>query len=289
MTNTLKTTALLAALTALLIVIGDALGGRGGMLLFFGFAIVLNMGAYWFSGDIALRMAGARQVCPEEAPELHQLVEELATYARLPKPRVAIIDNPSPNAFATGRDANHAVVAVTTGILGILSRDELAGVLSHELGHVRNHDILISSIAATVAGAITMLAHAAQWAMIFGGFGGGRDNEDTNWLEALAMIIFAPLAATMIQLAISRSREYQADETGARINGNPESLARALEKLEMATSVRPLPVNPAVAHMFIVNPLNGIKGLNFNGLFSTHPPLAERIRRLRSMQLSAIN
>ncbi|HLZ31769.1 MAG TPA: zinc metalloprotease HtpX [Chloroflexota bacterium] len=287
MTNTLKTTALLAALTALLIVIGDVLGGRGGMLLFFGFAIVLNMGAYWFSGDIALRMAGAREVTPEEAPELHQLVDELAMYARLPRPRVAIIDNPSPNAFATGRDANHAVVAVTTGILGILSRDELAGVLAHELGHVRNHDILISSIAATVAGAITMLAHAAQWAMIFGGFGGGRDNEDTNWLEALAMIIFAPLAATLIQLAISRSREYQADETGARINGNPESLARALEKLELATSVRPLPVNPAVAHMFIVNPLKGIKGLNFNGLFSTHPPLEERIRRLRSMQLTA--
>src|SRR6202158_943931 len=191
MTNTLKTTALLAALTALLIVIGDVLGGRAGMLLFFGIAVVMNMGAYWFSGDIALRMAGAREVTPDEAPQLHQLVQELATYARLPKPRVAIIDSPSPNAFATGRDANHAVVAVTTGILGILSRDELAGVLSHELGHVRNHDILISSIAATVAGAITMLAHAAQWAMIFGGFGGGgRDNEDTNWLEALAMIIF---------------------------------------------------------------------------------------------------
>jgi heat shock protein HtpX len=200
-------------------------------------------------------------------------------------PRVAIIDSPSPNAFATGRDANHAVVAVTTGILGILNRDELAGVLGHELGHVRNHDILISSIAATVAGAITMLAHAAQWAAIFGGLGGSRDNEDNNWLEWLAMIILAPIAATMIQLAISRSREYAADETGARIQGNPETLARALEKLEMATSVRPLPVNPAVAHMFIVNPL---KGMSFAGLFSTHPPLAERIRRLRSMQLAAV-
>jgi len=288
MTNTLKTTALLAALTALLIVIGDVLGGRGGMLLFFGFAIILNMGAYWFSGDIALRMAGAHEVTPEQAPELHQLVEELATYARLPKPRVAIIDSPSPNAFATGRDAHHAVIAVTTGILGILRRDELAGVLAHELGHVRNHDILISSIAATVAGAITMLAHAAQWAMIFGGLGGRRDNEDTNWLEALAMIIFAPLAATLIQLAISRSREYAADETGARVIGNPEALASALEKLEMATSVRPLPVNPAVAHMFIVNPLKGVRGLNFNGLFSTHPPLEERIRRLRSMQPGAV-
>jgi heat shock protein HtpX len=284
MSNTLKTTALLAALTALLVLIGGFFGGQGGMLLFFGFAIVMNMGAYWWSGDIALRMAGAREVTPAEAPELHQLVQELATYARLPKPRVAIIDNPSPNAFATGRNADHAVVAVTTGILGILSRDELAGVLGHELGHVRNHDILISSIAATVAGAITMLAHAAQWAAIFGGFGGGRDNEDNNWLEWLAMIILAPIAATMIQLAISRSREYAADETGARIQGNPETLARALEKLEMASSVRPLPVNPAVAHMFIVNPL---KGMNFAGLFSTHPPLEERIRRLRHMQLAA--
>src|ERR1700704_1985034 len=285
MHNTLKTTVLLAALTGLLVVIGGALGGQGGMLLFFGLAVIINLGAYWFSGDIALRMAGAREVSPEEAPDVHQLVEELATYARLPKPRVAIIDTPAPNAFATGRDANHAVVAATTGILGILSRDELAGVLAHELGHVRNHDILISSIAATVAGAITMLAHAAQWAAIFGGVGGSRDNEDTNWLEWLAMIILAPIAATMIQLAISRSREYAADETGARIQGNPETLARALEKLDMATSVRPLPVNPAVAHMFIVNPL---KGMNFGGLFSTHPPLEERIRRLRSMQLAAV-
>lgn len=281
MTNTLKTAALLAALTALLIVIGGVIGGRGGMVLFFGLAVVMNLSAYWWSGDIALRMAGAHQVSEEEAPELHQLVAELATYARLPKPRVAIIDNPSPNAFATGRDANHAVVAVTTGILGILSRDELAGVLAHELGHVRNHDILISSIAATIAGAITLIANVAQWSLIFGGFG-GRDDEDTNPIAALLTIIFAPLAATLIQLAISRSREYAADEAGARIHGNPESLARALEKLQMATSVRPLPVNPAVAHMFIVNPL---KGVNFAGLFSTHPPLEERIRRLRAMQL----
>jgi heat shock protein HtpX len=282
MTNTLKTTALLAALTALLVLIGGFFGGQGGMLLFFGLAIIMNLSAYWWSGDIALRMAGAREVSPEDAPQLHQLVQELATYARLPMPRVAIIDSPSPNAFATGRDAHHAVVAVTTGILGILNRDELAGVLAHELGHVRNHDILISSIAATVAGAITMLAHAAQWAAIFGGFGGSRDNEDTNWLEWLAMIILAPIAATMIQLAISRSREYAADEAGARIQGNPDTLARALEKLEMATTVRPLPVNPAVAHLFVVNPL---KGMSFAGLFSTHPPLEERIRRLRTMQL----
>ncbi|HEV7666250.1 MAG TPA: zinc metalloprotease HtpX [Chloroflexota bacterium] len=285
MHNTIKTTVLLAALTALLVLIGGALGGQAGMVLAFGFAIVINLGAYWFSGDIALRMAGAREVSPQEAPELHQLVEELATYARLPKPRVAIIDSPSPNAFATGRDANHAVVAATSGILGILTRDELAGVLAHELGHVRNHDILISSIAATIAGAITMVANMAQWALIFGGFGGRDDDEGQNPFAALLMILVAPIAALLIQMAISRSREYAADEAGARIQGNPESLARALEKLEMASSVRPLPVNPAVAHMFIVNPL---KGVNFAGLFSTHPPLQERIKRLRSMrQLSS--
>jgi heat shock protein HtpX len=280
MTNALKTTVLLALLTGLLVVIGRVLGGNGGMLLFFGIAVVMNLGAYWYSGDIALRMAGAREVSEEEAPELHQIVQEVATYARLPKPRVAIVDNPSPNAFATGRDANHAVVAVTTGILGLLSREELQGVLAHELGHVRNHDILISSVAATIAGAITLIANVAQWALLLGGFGGGRDDDDYNPLAALLLIILAPLAAALIQLAISRSREYGADDTGARIIGNPEALARALEKLEQATSVRPLPVNPAVAHLFIVNPL---KGVNFSGLFNTHPPLEERIRRLRSM------
>src|SRR5919205_790429 len=285
MSNTLKTTILLAALTALLIVIGGALGGRGGMLLFFGIAVIMNLGAYWFSGDIALRMAGAREVSPQEAPELHQLVEELATYAHLPKPRVAIIDSPAPNAFATGRDANHAVVAATSGILGILTRDELAGVLAHELGHVRNRDILVSSIAATVAGAITMLAHMAQWSMILGGFGRSNDEEDSGFgglLGSLLMIILAPIAATLIQLAITRSREYGADDMGAHIHGNPESLARALEKLELASSLRPLPVNPAAAHLFIVNPL---KGISFGGLFSTPPPIAERVRRLRRMQL----
>jgi heat shock protein HtpX len=286
MSNTIKTTVLLAALTGLFIVVGGALGGRGGMVIAFLFAIIMNLGAYWFSGDIALRMAGAQEVSPEQAPDLHRLIEELATYARLPKPRVAVIDSPSPNAFATGRDADHAVVAVTTGILGILNRDELAGVLAHELGHVRNHDILISSIAATVAGAITLLANMAQWALIFGGFGGrSDDDEGANPFAMLLMIIVAPLAATLIHLAISRSREYGADDTGARIHGNPESLARALEKLERATSVAPLQVNPSVAHLFIVNPL---KGYALSGLFSTHPPIAERIRRLRSMQLRSM-
>ncbi len=283
MNNTLKTTVLLALLTGVLVVIGDVLGGQGGMLLFFGLAVVMNAGAYWFSGDIALRMAGAREVSEEEAPQLHQIVSEIAAYAHLPKPRVAIIDSASPNAFATGRNADHAVVAVTTGILGLLTREELMGVLAHELGHVRNHDILVSSVAATLAGAITMLAHAAQWALLFGGFGGGRDDEDYNPLAALLMIFLAPVAALLIQLAISRSREYGADATGARIINNPDALASALEKLETASSARPLPVNPSVAHMFIVNPL---KGVSFSGLFSTHPPLEERIRRLRSMSLA---
>jgi heat shock protein HtpX len=288
MNNALKTTILLAALTVLFIVIGGALGGQSGMLLAFAFAIVMNLGAYWFSGDIALRMAGAQEVSESQAPELHRLVEELATYARLSKPRVAIIDSPSPNAFATGRDAEHAVVAVTTGILGLLSRDELAGVLAHELGHVRNRDILISSIAATVAGAITMLAHLAQWSMILGGVGRSNDEEDSGFgglIGSLLMIILAPIAATLIQLAITRSREYDADETGARIHGNPESLAHALEKLEQATSLRPLPINPAAAHLFTVNPL---KGVSFGGLFSTHPPIAERVRRLRQMQPASL-
>ena len=229
MSSPLKTTILLGTLTALFIVVGGTLGGQSGMLLAAGFASVLNLGAYWFSGDLALRMAGAREVSPEQAPEVHRLVAELATYARLPKPRVALVENPSPNAFATGRDAQHAVVAVTTGILGLLSRDELAGVLAHELGHVRNRDILISSVAATIAGALTMLANMAQWSMIFGGFGRSSDEEDSGsgeLIRGLLMIVLAPIAATLIQLAITRSREYGADETGARIHGNPESLAR---------------------------------------------------------------
>jgi heat shock protein HtpX len=284
MNNTIKTTLLLAALTGLFLVVGGALGGRVGVVFAFFFAIVMNAGAYWFSGDIALKMAGAREVSPQESPNLHQLVDELAMYARLPKPRVAIIESPSPNAFATGRDPQHAVVAVTTGILGLLDRDELAGVLAHELGHVRNRDILIASVAATLAGAIGMLANMAQWAMIFGGF--GRSSDDDNGggglVGGLLTIIFAPLIAMIIQMAVSRSREYGADATGAMIQGNPETLARALEKLDRASTLRPMPVNPAAAHLFIVNPL---KGVSLGGLFSTHPPIAERVRRLRAMQL----
>ncbi len=287
MNSTIKTTILLALLTGLLVVVGDAIGGRGGMVIAFVFAILMNAGAYWFSGDIALRMGGAREVAYEEAPELHRLVEELATYARIPKPRVAIVDSPVPNAFATGRDPNHAVVAATRGIMSILTRDELAGVLAHELGHVRNRDILIASVAATIAGAISMLANMAQWAMIFGGFGRSNDDEEGagGLVGGLLTIILAPLIATIIQLAISRSREYQADATGASIHGDPEALARALEKLDAASRLAPLPVNPAVASLFIVNPL---KGVNMAGLFSTHPPIEDRVRRLREMHVKPL-
>ncbi|MBI4494620.1 MAG: zinc metalloprotease HtpX [Chloroflexi bacterium] len=281
--NGLKTAVLLAALTALLVFIGDLLGGRSGMVIAFGFALIMNVGSYWFSDRIALAMSGAREVSYEEAPELHDLVAELAQYARLPKPRVAIIEADAPNAFATGRDPDHAAVAVTTGIMRLLNRNELSGVLAHELGHVRNRDTLISTVAATIAGAITMLAHMAQWALFFGGFG-RRDDEDgggmANLVGGLLMIIVAPIAAALIQMAISRAREFEADATGARIQGDPEALASALEKLEYASKRIPLPVNAATSPLYIVQPLTGQALAN---LFSTHPPVAERVERLRRM------
>ncbi|MCC7105379.1 MAG: zinc metalloprotease HtpX [Chloroflexi bacterium] len=283
--NGLKTAVLLAALTGLLVLFGDLLGGQSGMVMAFGLAILMNAGAYWFSDSIALRMANAREVSREEAPELHALVDELAAYAHLPKPRVAIIESDAPNAFATGRDPDHAVVAVTTGIWRLLSRRELAGVLAHELAHVRNRDILISSVAATIGGAITFLAQMAQWGMMFGGFR-SRDDEDNGALGlvgVLLMAILAPIAAAIIQMAVSRSREFSADETGAHIHGDPEALASALEKLEYASKQRPLMVNPAAAHLFIVKPWTGSLMQN---LFSTHPPIAERVARLRRMHIS---
>ena len=283
--NTIKTVFLLTALTVLFILVGQAIGGRGGMLMAFVLAIVMNLGSYWFSDKIALQMAGAREVSEEEAPDLHSLVQELATYARLPKPRVYLIESNSPNAFATGRDPQHAAVAVTTGILRILGRSELAGVLSHELGHVKNRDTLIATVVAAVAGAITMLAQMAQWAMMFGGFG-RNDSEEGDGLGGLVggllMIILAPIAATIIQLAISRAREYEADATGARIMGDPNALANALEKLEAGVQYAPmLTANQATAPLFIVNPFAG----GMSGLFSTHPPIAERVARLRRMAM----
>ncbi|HEX8560705.1 MAG TPA: zinc metalloprotease HtpX [Pyrinomonadaceae bacterium] len=280
--NTLKTTILLGALTGLLVVTGGLLGGSYGMALGFVLALAMNFGGYWYSDRIALKMAGAREVSYAEAPGLHDLVAGLAREAGLPKPRVAVVESDAPNAFATGRNAKHGVVAVTTGILRLLDGRELAAVLAHELGHIRNRDILVSAVAATVAGAITMVAQLGQFALIFGG--GSSDDEDEGGggglLGGLLMLFLAPLAATIIQLAISRSREHGADRTGAEVGGDPEALASALEKLEAYSQRIPLPVNPAVSHLFIVKPLTGFSMQN---LFSSHPPTHERVARLRRM------
>lgn len=282
MKNTVKTTLLLGGLTGLLVLIGSALGGTGGAIFAFVIAILMNMGAWWFSDSIALRFSGAHPVSPEEAPELHKMVASLAQRANLPMPRVYMIDSPAPNAFATGRSPEKGVVAVTTGITQLLTRDELAGVVAHELAHIKHRDTLISSVAATIGGAISMLADMAMWSAIFGGFS-SDDDEDGG--GSLAMIFIAPIAALLIQMAISRSREFSADEGGARITGNPKPLADALEKLELwahnpAAQVVAQPVNPATAHLYIVNPLVG--GGLF-ALFRTHPPTEQRVKRLREM------
>ena len=282
--NTLKTGLLLGALTGLLMLIGGWFGGQNGVVIAFLFAMAMNFGSYWFSDKIVLRMYHAQPVSESEAPELYRMVKDLALRASMPMPRVYIIPEETPNAFATGRNEQHAVVAVTEGLLRILSRDELEGVLSHEMTHIRNRDILIGSIAATLAGAIVMLANMAQWAAMFGG--GGHDDDEGgggNILGLIVMAMLAPIAATLIQMAISRSREFLADEGGARISGKPYSLAGALEKLSQASRALPMHANPSTAHMFIVNPLTGRSLMN---LFSTHPPIEERIARLRSMRPS---
>ncbi len=280
MNNTIKTFILMAALTALFMIGGQALGGRQGMIIALVIALGLNFFSYWNSDKLALAMNKAREVSEAEAPDLHRIVAGLAQRAGLPKPKVYVVDNPTPNAFATGRNPEHAAVAVTTGIMQALNRQELEGVLGHELGHIKNRDILISSIAAVMAGAISYLATMAQWAMIFGGGRGSDDEGGSNPLVMLAMMIVAPLAATVIQMAISRSREYIADRTGAEICGHPKALASALQKLSDYNKQRPMQVNPASAQMYIVNPL---KGSTMANLFSTHPPMEERIRRLLAM------
>lgn len=279
--NSIKSVLLLGVLTGLLMFIGGIFGGKGGVFIAFLFAIVMNFGAYWFSDKIILRMYKAREVTENQAPEIHALVRNLVLKASLPMPKVYIIPEDTPNAFATGRNENRAVVVVTEGILRILSREEVEGVLAHELTHIKNKDMLIGSIAATLAGAIVMLANMAQWAAIFGG--ASRDSEEegsSNIVGLILMALLAPLAATLIQMAISRSREYLADEGGAEIAGNPYGLAGALEKLSRASQAMPMNANPSTAHLFIVNPLTGRAFMN---LFSTHPPIEERVARLRSM------
>ena len=278
--NTTKTVVLMVGLTVLLVFIGGAFGGRQGMMIAFIFAMSMNLFSYWFSDKIVLRMYSAQEVEESAAPVLYSVTRELAMKMNMPMPKVYIIPSEAPNAFATGRNPNHAAVAATEGIMRLLTREELTGVMAHELGHVRNRDILIGTIAATIAGAISMLAHMAQWAVIFGG--GRRDDDEGagGLIGGIVMIILAPIAAALIQMAISRSREYEADATGARICGNPLWLASALKKLDSSSKRVSLDANPATAHMFIVNPLRAGGIVN---LFSTHPPMEERIARLESM------
>ncbi len=276
MGNTFKTAFLLTALTLLLMFIGRYFGGQNGMLLALLFAAVMNFVSYFYSDKIALAMYRAQPVTREQLPRAYQIVERLTQRTGLPMPKIFVIPIDSPNAFATGRNPAHASVAVTQGILDLLNDEELEGVLAHELGHVRNRDILISSIAATVAGAVTLLAQMGKWAMIFGGM--ERDDRDRGGgIAALLMLILAPIAATLIQLAVSRSREYEADSTGAHLTGNPYALASALSKLDAYSKRVPMVATPSTAHLFIVQPL---LGMNFGSLFSTHPPIAKRIERL---------
>jgi len=279
MGNTFKTAFLLTALTLLLMMIGRAFGGQNGMMIALALAVVMNFVSYFFSDKIALGMYRAQPVTREELPRAYQTVERLTQKIGLPMPKIYVIPTESPNAFATGRNPQHASVAVTHGILGLLNDEELEGVLAHELGHVNNRDILISSVAATIAGAITMLASMGRFAMIFGGMGGGdRDRRGGGGgLAALLMLIVAPIAASLIQLAVSRSREYQADATGAHFTGNPYALASALQKLDAYSRRVPMMASPSTAHLFIIQPL---LGMNFGNLFSTHPPIAKRIERL---------
>jgi len=276
--NTLKTVFLMTLMMVLFIFVGNLLGGRSGMTIAFMFALAMNFGSYWFSDKVVLAMYKAKEVNAETAPKLYGLVEELSQRATLPMPRVYVIENPTPNAFATGRDPQHAAVAVTTGILKILNTEELAGVIGHELAHVKHRDILIGTIASTFVGTITFVAQMASWAFMFGR---GNSDDDDSGVASLVLMIVAPIAATLLQLAISRSREFVADEGGSEISGVPLALASALEKLSMQNQIHPIrDAKPATAHMFIVNPL---RGGGLMKLFSTHPSMEERVSRLRQL------
>jgi heat shock protein HtpX len=278
-----KTGLLLAVLTAMLVLAGGAIGGQRGMMVAFFVALAMNFFSYWFSDKIVLRMYGAQPVDEAQAPQLYATVRRLAQRAGIPVPKVYVIPSDTPNAFATGRNPQHAAVAVTEGIMRILDDEELEGVLAHELSHVANRDVLISTIAATLAGAITYLAHMAQWAAIFGGRSHDEEEGGANPFVMMLFAMLAPIAAMLVQFAVSRAREFQADASGARLAGRPWPLAKALEKLEVASHMRPMAANPATAHLFIVNPLTGQSLMR---LFSTHPSTEERIARLQSMRLS---
>jgi len=282
MGNQIRTTILLAVMTALILWVGQLLGGRQGMIIALIFAAGMNFFSYWYSDKLVLKMYHASEVTPNQAPELYEMVQRLTQAAGLPMPKLYVIPQDAPNAFATGRNPEHAVVAVTQGLLKIMDRDEVMGVLAHELAHVKNRDILIGSIAATMAGAIMLLATMARWSAIFGG-AGNRDEQGggAGVIGLIVMSIIGPMAAMIIQMAISRSREYLADAAGARFAGHPEGLARALEKLGAYSKRLPMNANPSTAHMFIVNPLSGRQMMS---LFSTHPPLEERIARLRGVR-----
>jgi heat shock protein HtpX len=275
--NTFKSTLMLVLLMLVLVLIGERIGGQNGMLIAFAISVAMNFTAYFFSDKIALKMYRAQPVTREQLPRAYEVVERLAAKDGLPMPKIYVIPSESPNAFATGRNPQHASVAVTHGILGLLTDEELEGVLAHELGHVKNRDILTSSIAATLAGAITMIARMGYWSSLFGGYGGRGGRSRGGGLGGLLMLIVAPIAAAMIQLAISRSREYEADATGAHTTGNPYALARALQKLEDYSKRIPLQASASTAHLFIIAPLIGG---GVGRLFSTHPPTRERIRRL---------
>ena len=281
MSNVFKTGFLLAVLTMMLVLLGGAFGGRQGMLIAFVIALLMNFFSYWFSDKMVLAAYGAQPIEEAAAPRLYAIVHRLATRAGIPMPRVYLIPSETPNAFATGRNPEHAAVAVTEGIMRILDEEELEGVLAHELSHVKNHDVLISTIAATLAGAITYLAHMAQYAAMFGGRRDDDEEGGSNPIAAILLAILAPIAALLVQMAVSRAREFQADATGAQVAGKSWGLAKALEKLQMANEAAPMAqATPATAHLFIVNPLSG---QFFASLFSTHPPIQERVKRLRQM------
>ncbi len=277
MGNQCKTALLLIALTGIIIWLGQLLGGTSGMLYAFMFALIMNVVSYWYSDKIVLTMYRAREISEAQAPELYGIVQKLSSAAGIPMPRIFFIDSDSPNAFATGRNPRHAVIAVTSGLMQLLTREEIEGVLAHELSHIRNRDILIGTIAAILAGTIMIIARMAQWAAMFGGMSRDERNHGGGAIGVIALAILAPLAAMIIQLAISRSREYLADATAAQVAGSPFGLAKALKKISLASRRVPLAVSPSTAHMFIINPLSGQSLLS---LFSTHPPVEERIKRL---------